>query len=361
MNYKLLPAAIAAATVMASSANAGDVTVYGKINLSYVQLEKDQAGTTDQDNWEMETFASRIGFKGSEQITDGLKAIFKLEYEVQPDGEGDDQEFKARNSYVGLQGSWGTVVAGKHDTPLKMSAKPVDVFNDYRYGDIANTVAGERRENDIVMYKTPDLGGFAATIGIMPGEDSGADNDDDDDSFADQISAAVTYKADNFYGALAIDDNVKGVDTIRLSGSYKLGDLKLGAMIQESEISDSDDSVSTIVGHVKGSTPIRDAITDITDGGYNLDIDEQSSYVLSAAYTIDKIVLKAQYVDATNEGSNDELDNTAITIGADYKLSKRTKIFTYYSELTVDENSSVGLTGDYEYTAMGLVGIEHKF
>ncbi|ARN75468.1 porin [Oceanicoccus sagamiensis] len=353
MNYKLLPAAIAAATVMASSAHAGDVVTYGKINLSYVQLEQDKAGTTEQDNWELETFASRIGFKGSEEISPDLKVIYKLEYEIQPDGEGDD-EFKARNSYIGLQGNWGTVVAGKHDTPLKMSAKPVDVFNDYRYGDIANSIAGERRENDIIMYKTPDMSGFAATIGVMPGQDSGRDGDDDDDGFADQISAALTFKADNLYAALAVDDNVKGVDTVRLSGSYKFGNLKLGALIQESELSDSDDSGN--VPGIKGATPLIDALND-----FPTDIDEQSSYVLSAAYTLDKFVLKAQYVEATNEGSVDELDNSAITIGVDYKLSKRTKLFSYYSELTVDQEQSIGMTGDYEYTAMGLFGIEHKF
>ena len=353
MKLKFLPAAIAAATVMASPVYAGDVVTYGKINLSYVQLERDQAGTTAQDNWELETFASRIGFKGSEEISPDLKVIYKLEYEVQPDGEGDD-EFKARNSYVGLMGNWGTILGGKHDTPLKMSGKPADVFNDYRYGDIANSIAGERRENDIVMYKTPDMGGFSATLGIMPGQDSGADGDDEDDGFADQISAALTYNNDALYVALAVDDNVKGVDTVRLTGSYKLGNLKLGALIQESELSDSDDA-GDLPG-IKGVTPLLDVLDT-----FATDIDEQSSYVVSAAYTLDKFVFKAQMVEASNEGNVDELDNSAITIGVDYKLSKRTKVYSYYSELTVDEESSIGMTGDYEYTAMGVIGLEHKF
>ena len=350
MNYKLLPAAIAAATVMASSANAGDIVTYGKINLNYVQLEQDQAGDTAQDNWELKTFSSRIGIKGSEELSENLKVIFKLEYEVQPDGDDNGStEFKGRNSYIGLQGDWGTIIAGEHDTPLKMSGKPVDVFNDYYYGDISYSIAGENRESDIVMYKTPDMGGFAATIAVMPGEDSGADDANDDDGFADHISAALTYQADNFYAALAVDDNVNGLDTVRLSGSYQLGNLKLGALRQESEAADSDNEIK-----VKGA--IGDVLTNFVS-----DIDEQESFVISAAYTVDQWTLKAQIVEATSEGSNNELDSSAITIGVDYKLSERTKLYSYYSELTVDKEEAIGLSGDYEYNAMGLVGIEHKF
>ena len=352
MNYKLLPAAIAAATVMASSANAGDIVTYGKINLSYVQDEQDQAGTIENDNWELKTAASRIGFKGSEQLSEDLKVIYKLEYEVQPDGDDNSNEFKGRNSYVGLQGGFGTIIAGEHDTPLKMSSKPVDVFNDYHYADIAYSITGERRESDIIMYKTPALGAYAATIAVMPGDDSGKDGEDDNDGFADQISAAVTYQGDNLYVALAGDQDVGGDDTVRLSTSYKLDNLKLGALIQKSDLSDTADSAKP---NLKKSSPL-----------YHLslfanDIDEQFSRVISAAYTIDQWVLKAQFVEATNKGTTNEVDSSAMSVGVDYKLSKRTKLYSYYSELTVDSNDSIGLNEDYEYTAIGLIGIEHKF
>ena len=337
MNYKLLPAAIAAATVMASSANAGDIVTYGKINLSYVQDEqKDNSGTTD--DAELKTASSRIGFKGSEDLGEKLKVIYKLEYQVVPDGEG--TEFKGRNSYVGLQGGLGTIIAGEHDTPLKMSSKPVDVFNDYHYADIAYSIYGERREQDIIMYKTPAVGAYTATIAVMPGNDTDAGSDDN--GFTDQISAAVTYQADNLYVAIAGDQNVGGVDTVRLSGSYQLGNLKLGALIQKSDLSDGYDL------KLKGDSPLAKLTPNA---------DEQRSYVLSADYTIDQWVLKAQVVDATNVGPTDEVDSSAMSIGVDYKLSKRTKLYSYYSELNVDiENAE-----DYEYTAKGVVGIEHKF
>ena len=366
MNYKLLPAAIAAATVMASSANAGDIVTYGKINLSYVQIEQDLAGVQARDNWELTTNASRIGFKGTEDLGENLKVIYKLEYGIQPDGDGND-EFTGRNSYVGLQGSFGTIVAGEHDTPLKMSSAPVDVFNDYYYADIDYSITGERRENDIIMYKTPVSNGYAATIAIMPGDESGANGQTDNDGFADQISAAFTYQANGLYVALAGDQDVAGADTVRLSASYQLGNLKLGALIQKADLSGTN-----ALPDVADDSALQDLIANIEDvddegiiQGVDVDLNEQNSHVISAIYTIDKLSLKAQLAQATNEGSVDgiegHVDSSAFSIGADYKLSNRTKIYTYYSELSVDKDESINLDNDVEFSATGFVGIEHKF
>ena len=107
MKRKILPMIIASITIGAftSTATASDVVVYGKVNVNFNSLEKDQAGFVAEDNWDMSNAASRIGFKGKEKITDTLSAIYKLEYQIQPDGNdnGSSEEFKQRNTYVGLQ------------------------------------------------------------------------------------------------------------------------------------------------------------------------------------------------------------------------------------------------------------------
>lgn len=357
MKQKLLSASAIVSSLLIPNAYAGDVTVYGKINVSYNQIEKDEAGVIEQDNWELETFASRLGFKGFEKINDSLKAVYKLEYQVVPDGEGGDREFKARNSYVGLQGSFGTLVAGNHDTPLKQSQGKVDVFNDYSLGDIALSIPGERRENDIVMYKTPAMGALSGTLAIMPGEDSGAAGDDEDDSFADQISANLIYKQDAIYAALGIDDNVNGLDIIRLTGAYTMGDVTIGAMYQEAEDADLTQG-NGLSDNVKGaiSSALIDAET-LTD----FVAEDQQSFLLSVKWKINSVVLKAQYIDSTYENSSTEIDNTQMTVGADYILSKRTKLYVHYSEIVAEQNTAIGINGDYEYTGMGLLGMEHKF
>ena len=361
MNYKFISAAILAATA-SHTVYAGDVTVYGKLNTSYNQIDKDEAGTTTQDNWELESFASRIGFKGGENINDDVKVVYKLEYQVVPDGEGGDREFKARNSYVGIQGNLGTMVVGNHDTPLKMASSigKIDVFNDYSLGDIALSIPGERRENDIVMYRSPAMGPFSIIVAIMPGDDSGGDCvkcKDDNNGFADQISAAALFQQDDIYASLAIDDNVNGMDIIRLTGSYKLGDVTLATMYQDAEDSDLTDGKG-FSDNVKGAI---DSALETAEAATGFIAEDQQSFLLSAKWKINNWTLKAQYIDSTYEDSSQSLDNTAMTIGADYKISKRTKLYTHYTQLTAEANTDLGIDADYEYTGLGLMGIEHKF
>ena len=54
----------------------------------------------------------------------------------------------------GIKGSFGTVWAGKHDTPTKLAQGKIDLFNDLE-GDIKNTFEGENRVSNIVAYSSP--------------------------------------------------------------------------------------------------------------------------------------------------------------------------------------------------------------
>jgi len=103
-----------------TAAVAADVvgaTIYGKTNVSVARID-DGAN----DTWELTSNASRLGFKGSADLTGTLQAIYKLEYEVFfDDGDSGGNTFTQRNIYIGLQGRGGTLFAGKHDTAVKMA------------------------------------------------------------------------------------------------------------------------------------------------------------------------------------------------------------------------------------------------
>jgi predicted porin len=108
-----------------------------------------------QDNWALESNASRIGVKGDFPLVDDLKAVYKLEYELFTDGSN-STSFTQRNTYAGLQGSWGTVIAGKNDTPLKaIAAETIQQFKDLALGDFKYVMIGENRENNVIQYSTP--------------------------------------------------------------------------------------------------------------------------------------------------------------------------------------------------------------
>ena len=130
-----------------------DITFYGKIITSYESTDKNSKTDTDFKN-----NASRLGVKGKFDINDGLKISFQIENEIDPtDGKADgDKVFKERNTFIAIEGNFGKLFTGTHDTALKLSQLKVDLFNDTR-ADIKNLFQGENRMNSFVGYQSPEI------------------------------------------------------------------------------------------------------------------------------------------------------------------------------------------------------------
>jgi predicted porin len=296
-----------------------DSTIYGKVNVSVVNAD---TGSTDQ--WKLNSNASRLGVKGKTEIADGLYAVYKAEFEIAvDDGDTKGQTFNQRNIMAGIRGGFGTVWAGKHDSPTKLAQNKIDLFNDLE-GDIKNTFEGENRVSNIVAYTSPNINGFATTVAMIPGEGVDVDGDGNDDTgLTDGISYSVSYTKDNLYIAVAGDQDVDSQDLMRIVAQYKIDALKLGVMYQQNED--------------------------------NLGTKDESGFFVSAAYKLDsKTTLKAQYGSIEDDADGDKEDT--MSLGADYKLAKGTKLYVFYTDNT---DSSVG-EADTDATAYGL-GMEHKF
>lgn len=352
MKKALLPLAIAAVMPMSAMAMGPiDGQLYGKINVTVVNEEVDPDAGDSKDSWNLNSNTSRIGIKGKSELSKDLYAIYKAEFEVFVDtgksgSSKDNDTFEQRNIYVGLSGNFGTVFAGRHDTVLKLAQAKVDLFGDLSGGDIKNWMSGETRASNIVNYTTPSMGGFSASLMTILGED---DNDDNElDGLLDSYSMGLTFKHEDLYLGLALDENVKSgstnkdyLDVVRFVASYSLADLTLGAIIQTAE--DGDNYSSNI--------------TNVSDLSY-----DENSYTLSAKYKIDKFTLKAQYgvgeyeEDTSGVTTSDE-ETEAVILGVDYKLGKKTKVYGYYSMIDTDDN--LAKTTDEE-TVYGI-GMEHKF
>ena len=274
-----------------------DGKLYGKVNVSVVNSD-----SGSDDTWKLNSNASRIGLKGSTQVSEGLTVFYKTEFQVDVDGDGD--VFKQRNIFAGVKGSFGSVLAGKNDTPTKLAQKKIDLFNDLE-GDIKKTFAGENRMSNIIAYTTPKYGNFSATYAVMPSEG-------DNGSLSDATSYSVSYSKDDLYVAVASDSDVNGTDLLRVVSQYKVDAWQLGLMYQEN------------------------------------DTTNESGYFASAAYKSNNITYKAQY--GSNENDTDGSDKTTLSVGADFKLAKNTKSFVFFTD---NEDSSSTKT-------MGL-GFEHKF
>lgn len=379
MKRKLLPLLIAGLTVASANvALAGAPTVYGKVNLTLNQYDLNKLDSTgnsvqNQDTWKMESNASRLGVKGDVDVAGSLKAIYKLEYEVIPsaDKEGDGSSpFKQRNTYVGLQDSWGSVIFGRNDTPVKAIRTEVEAFHDLQIADVSYVLVGENRQNNMVMYTSPTMSGFAVTLMTAPGEGSGknagtsasAKHDNNDNSLFDSTSIALTYTNSDLFLALAAEQNVAKVDTIELSGQYKIGAFKFGAVIQQSEENTKGDGIA-------GSSLKGDGFSDYYGGGTFAapvnDLKKQDGYLVNAQWTITKeIAVKAQYAHSDNEHTNSALDDTTIAqiaIGADYKLSDAAKLFAYYAEVGTEGQTFNNANPDNTKDSTFAVGYEMKF
>mgnify|MGYP001046681267 FL=1 len=321
MKKVLLTAAIASALSVSSYGFAEgpiDGTIYGKVNVSVVNQD-----TGSSDEWKLNSNASRLGVKGKTEIADGLYAVYKAEFEVcVDDGDCKGQTFTQRNIMGGIRGSFGTIWAGKHDTPTKLAQNKIDLFNDLE-GDLKNTFEGENRVSNMVAYTSPEINGFAASVAIIPGEGADLDQDGIDDSgLADGMSYSISYTKDNLFVTVAGDQDVDNQDLMRVVAQYTMDDLQLGVMYQQNED--------------------------------NLGTKDESGFFVSAAYTIDKTTLKAQYGSIEDDVDGDK-ENT-LSLGADYKLAKGTKVYVFYTDNT---DSAVG-QADTDDSAFG-VGMEHKF
>lgn len=322
MNKLFLSAAIASTLGFASQGFATgpiDGDIYGKINVSIVNADN---GTDD--TYKLNSNASRLGVKGKTEIADGLYAVYKAEFEMcVDDGDCKGQTFTQRNIMGGIKGSFGTVWAGKHDTPTKLAQNKIDLFNDLE-GDIKSTFEGENRVSNIVAYTSPTMNGFSTTVAMIPGEGADVDGDGKDDTgLTDGMSYSVSYTMDNLYVAIAGDQDVDSQDLIRLVAQYKMDALKVGVMYQQNED--------------------------------NLGTKDESGFFVSAAYQLDeKTTLKAQYGSIEDDADGDEEET--LSLGGDYKLAKSTKVYVFYTDNT---DSSVGKE-DKEESTFGL-GMEHKF
>ncbi|MFT5576619.1 MAG: putative porin [Bermanella sp.] len=321
MKQKLLPLVIASLTT--SGLAQADITPYGKINVS-INNDSVETASGDSHTVSQNSNASRLGFKGDFTISETLQAIYKLEYEVNIDDGTTSTVFKQRNIYGGLQGNWGTAIVGNFNTPLKVIGKQIDQFNDYHMADIKNYAEGENREANLIQYTSPAYVGVTGVIAIQQGETTGRE------SLADGISAALQYQENGLTLAVAADSEVdKNTvasvrDTVRAVASYSFGNYEVGALWQDTELS---------------NMKVNDA---------------QDTVIVSGAMNItDTIKIKAQVGRTSEDKTN--IDTTQLALGVDFKLSKSAKWYVYASNLETDTP-----TATLEADTIGA-GLELKF
>ena len=301
---KLVKSAItlAACTILAQPAFAENVEIYGRADVSLQSSDSGEGSFS-----EINSNASRLGFKGTHKLNENLEVVYKAEFQVDIDGDGD--VFKARNQFIGLKGAFGEVLLGKNDSMLKQSQGKTDLFSDYN-ADIKHLWKGENRLSDTLTYKSPKFNGFQLGVTYMA---------EDEVEGQDALSVAAFYgdkklKKSKVFASVAIDSEVKGYDTVRATVQGKIAGVTLGLIVQNQE--------------------------KIETGA------EMDGMMVSAKYKVGATTLKGQYQIADHKGGD---KNTGFTAGVDYKLAKSTKLYAFYTTFDIKTDNK-----DEDYLAAGI-------
>lgn len=295
MQKKLIALAVAGMFAAPAFAATSNVDVYGKLHMSVSNYDDQAAGADLQ----FSSNASRIGFKGAEDLGGGLSAIWQIEQTVGLDETGTSGGFASRNSFLGLKGGFGTALIGRHDTPLKSVGRKVDLFGD----TVADSrgvmgLVSDTRPNNTVAYVSPSFSGLQVSAAYTNSSNNNTNPDTADNSL---WSASVTYDNGPLFLGLGYSDgeqfDAAGIDReYSLAAGFTMGDFK-------------------VVGQY------------VANDNVAADYD---AWMLGGAYTMGNIVLKANYMEGEVDGST--IDIKQWTVGADYKLSKRTSLYALYAD-----------------------------
>lgn len=170
---KLAYYAAAGLTMLSATVFAEDVELefYGKAHVSAGYLnDGNNGGLNASSN------SSRVGVKADYTIREGLELIAQVERGV--DLTDGDSTFKARSSYLGLRGEWGTVRVGYYTSPTMALLSKVEEFRD-RAGEGRNIVRQgaanlDRRLKSSVHYQSPNWQGLTFAVQYGTTETSGA-------------------------------------------------------------------------------------------------------------------------------------------------------------------------------------------
>ena len=173
MKKTLTTLMVVALALVATSAMAGDGawSFYGKLHTS-INMIDDSANS----QLGLSSNTSRIGFKGNQELNENFTFIWQIEGAINM-AQKDNNWGANRNSFLGLKGTWGTALWGIHDTPYKTLGRKTTYFYD-SIGDNRQVMLHvDDRNDDYIMYFSPDFSGFNFQLGYeFDQNDSAADN-----------------------------------------------------------------------------------------------------------------------------------------------------------------------------------------
>lgn len=275
MQKKLIALAVAGLVAAPVAMAQSNVTIYGVVDAAVVGGSQ---GDYDFTGVESGVLAgSRLGFRGTEDLGNGLKALFVLEYGLNVDtNEGvGTGGLRARQQFVGVTGDFGTFALGRQYAPGYFAGVAYNAVNSSAQFDPhavlaadagSSIIAGSNaRWNNAATYTGSFAGltvrGIWSANGVEMTQNAGLANEfkpKDDDAYGlgvdyknGPLAVGVVYHEITGSGAL---NTTRSQSEWLLGGSYDFGMMKLVATYQQGKdmfhVSDNDVKIWTVGGIV---------------------------------------------------------------------------------------------------------------
>lgn len=377
--------ALACLSALPFAASAANVELYGTVD-TYIAVNHGN-GDTDVSLASGGASASFWGIKGTEELSNGLQAIFKLESAFLtdtgtfPDGAGDNGLF-SREAWVGLNSTtWGTLSFGRQYTPHFLTwamTDPTDLSLGSSYspfffpmptgvnGEVSDSLV---RHDNSVLYVSPRMAGLQLFAYAALGEekDSSGNITGSEDGNVYNIAANYVngplfvmasvlyqdYSGNNATGLGYVLDGTDGDPKdnpaqtkghgmyYNLGVTYDFGVTKLSGAFMYKDGEDTPEVPDFWVAQIGAATP-----------------------VFGGRWSVSASML-------SNE-TQDDADAYSFGTRFDYPLSKRTKVYVGYEYVVNDDNakysieagpdSSLHYANEFgENQGQFFMGINHKF
>jgi len=371
MNKKVIALAVAGALAspLAAQAQTANVTMYGTFRVAMESVDITDLGRKNSiDSW-----SSRWGIRGIESLGGGLNGIFQLELGVNLDRPGDTANtVNIRESWVGLNGGFGTVKMGAGLTPYD------DVFG----MDHLLLANGTENMNQLGGGPSPTYGtNFSAYM--SNGAVGGAGlKCNDSTAFDARYGNSIRYDSPNFSGLTfatqfaflgenATGNKCKGWDSAVI---YKNGPIEAGlAYARHIDMNTYDGNATRLhLGYDFGFLKLLGAYEIIKLDGNNGSSGKAKTryYVVGAMLPLGPGVLTAQYGNRDKGATAtaavvSEFDNAGgkqYSVSYKYGFSKRTYAYTWAAQLKPESGGFAvsGAQAGRKATGIGF-GLQHNF
>lgn len=344
MKKSLIALTLAALPVAATA----DVTLYGAIKAgvqTYRSVEHREGkvigvGTGS----EISDFGSKIGFKGQEDLGNGLKAIWQLEQGASV--AGTNSGWGNKQSFIGLKGGFGTIRAGSLNSPLKNTKNNVNAWESGKFtGNVLEISGMAQREHRYlsVRYDSPEFAGFSGSVQYAPKDNSGSNGESyhvglnyrNNGFFAQYAGLFQRYgegtKMEEYYNIPSLF--VEKLQVHRLVGGYDNNALYASVAAQQQD--------AKLYGAMSGNSH-----------------NSQTEVAATVAYRFGNVTPRVSYAHGfkgTVDDANHDNTYDQVVVGAEYDFSKRTSALVSAGWL------QEGKGADKIVSTASAVVLRHKF